>query len=217
VDNVTVLIVATQESDPPVGMMRLANWLATRQKTTVAVVRRGDLPVGHVASAGVDPSSTVLLGVNAGPDRRSAIEVATASPFPVWIVPMEVATLPRRAVLALDFSWRSVRAAKAALDLLERPAAAHMVSVGSQLEAGTTQPHVQLLFDAVEDSLGHPADVAITRHSLAGDVASAILTFAKINDADLIAIGRASRSHTGIAQTVVASAPCSLLIVPSPQ
>jgi nucleotide-binding universal stress UspA family protein len=208
VDNVTVLIVADPGSDPSVGMMRLANLLAARQKTTIAI--------GPWASAEMDAFSTILLGVNTVTDRRFAIEVAATSPFPVWIVPMGIVALPRRAVLALDFSWLSVRAARAALDLLERPAAAHMVSVGSQLEAGITQPHVQLLFDAVEDSLGHPADVAITRHYLAGDVASAILTFARTNDADLIAIGGASRSRNGIAHTIITSAPSSVLLVPSP-
>jgi len=189
-------------------MMRLANWLATSQKTTIEI--------GPWASTEMHASSTMLLGVSTAADRRFAIEVATTSPCPTLIVPSDIAALPRRAVLGLDFSRLSLRAAKAALDLLERPAAAHLVSVGSQREAGTFQPHLQLLFDALEDFLGHPADVAMTRHHLAGDVASAILTFAKSSGADLIAIGSPSRSRTSIGQTIIASASCSVFLLPSP-
>lgn len=166
----------------------------------------------------------LLIGMKSGSERRTAIRFVASAPIPVLAVPAHVAMEPRRALLALDFSKSSLHAATVALKMLAKPARAFMVSAGPSLVCQDPEPHIGLLFDTVQDVLGVDRQVAITRHTVAGEAAASLLRVADSEAVDLISVGRCGRSHATctkpgaigrVARAIVASAACGVLIAPS--
>lgn len=160
---------------------------------------------------------------------ETALKVARASHLPVLAVPDDDFGAPRHAVVAIDFSEGSVRAARAALRLL---------GDGGVLELAHVVPRDRLLFDAwvsqeeymrfVRHSLTRfrarlaiPEGVRVDDIVLSGDPARELLSYASRIDADLIAAG--SHGHGFVTRLVIGSvtmkllrmASCPVLVIPA--
>ena len=148
---------------------------------------------------------------------ETALKVARLSHVPVLAVPDGPVAMPRHAIVGIDFSEGSVRAAQAALRLLE---------AGGVLELVHVVPRERLLFDAwvsqeeymrfVHHSLTRfrarlsvPDDVRVESIVLSGDPAKELLTYARRMEADLIATG--SHGHGFVTRLVIGSVTTKLL------
>ena len=159
---------------------------------------------------------------------ETALKVVRLSRVPVLAVPERGAAVPRHAVVGVDFSEGSVRAARGALDLL---------ADDGKLELVHVIPRERLLFDNwvseedytryVRHSLNRfiarltvPSGVRVENMILSGDPAREIQSYASRAGADLIAMG--SHGHGFITRLVVGSvttkllriSTCAVLIIP---
>ncbi len=150
---------------------------------------------------------------------------------PVLAVSPALKSLPRRVVIAVDFSQASVAAMRAALMLLDTPATVYLVHVKVTAELPLTEfalwdreydVALPEAFDRVTAELDIPPGVRVERVILRGHTPRAILEFAESIDADLLVAG--SHGHGAIRRLIVGSVvthllrrtPCSILIVPRP-
>jgi nucleotide-binding universal stress UspA family protein len=170
-------------------------------------------------------ASLLLVGMKAGSERRTVVQFASSALIPMLAVPPHVVEQPQRALLALDFSESSLHAAAVALKVLAKPARAFMVSESPTVVREDPEPYIGLLFDAVENMIGVDREIAITRHTVAGETGAALLRVAASQSVDLISVGRCGRSHATctkpgaigrVARAIVASASCGVLIAASP-
>jgi nucleotide-binding universal stress UspA family protein len=239
-----ISLVATDGRESSAGALRLAEQWSSQSHGDIELVIVGDIGLsrrvqsllddvfatpphwphtivsGDVASAvalvsAARNASLVIMGAGGPSDRHITVETARRATVPILAVPARVRSLPRHAVLAVDFSTSSVRAAKVALPLLARPSRAQMVAIG---ESG---PHIELLLDAIEDTLGRPEHVEFDRYSARGEPVTEILRYTATRNADLIAVGRCGRSPKTcntpgalgrVAQALISTAPCSVLL-----
>ena len=159
---------------------------------------------------------------------ETALKVARASQVPVLAVPEYSTAMPMHAIVGVDFSEGSLRAAKAALQFLD---------VGGTLELAHVIPRERLLFDAwvsqeeylrfVRHSLTRfrarlaiPDSVRIEEAVLSGDPAKELVTYAARVGGDLIATG--SHGHGFVSRIVLGSvttkllrtANCAVLVIP---
>ena len=160
---------------------------------------------------------------------ETALKVARSSHLPVLAVPDDDFGVPQHAVVAVDFSEGSVRAARAALRLIGK---------GGVLELAHVVPRDRLLFDAwvsqeeymrfVRHSLTRfrarltiPAGVRVEDIILSGDPARELLSYASRVEADLVAAG--SHGHGFVTRLVIGSvttkllrmASCPVLVIPA--
>ena len=160
---------------------------------------------------------------------ETALKVARLSHVPVLAVPERGVTAPRHAVVGVDFSEGSVRAAQGALRLLAPDGLLELVHV---------IPRERLLFDAwvseadytryVRHSLNRfaarlnvPHAVRIEDVILSGDPAREIQSYAARAGADLIAAG--SHGHGFVTRLVIGSvttkllrmSTCAVLVIPA--
>lgn len=160
---------------------------------------------------------------------ETALKVVRLSQVPVLAVPERGVSVPRHAVVAVDFSEGSVRAAEGALRLLADDGLLELVHV---------IPNERLLFDAwvseedytryVRHSLTRfvarldiPAGVRVEHVILGGDAAREIQSYASRAGADLIAAG--THGHGFVTRLVVGSvttkllrmATCPVLVIPA--
>lgn len=240
---VSSIVVASDGRATSAGAMRLADRLAKRDGRTPELVTVGDAATGQRARTLLDtvvdvPSdwthtivagdaldaltridaSLLVIGLNVASPPRTVIGLAASAGVPVLAAPPRITELPRTAVLAVDFGRASLRAAKLAIQLLERPAHAFMVCAGT-----ARGPQVDVLADVFEDALALDRGVAVERRLVGGDPAAAILDVAIVERVDLIALGRHGLlTPTGIipsrlgpvAHAILREAPCSVLVAP---
>lgn len=160
---------------------------------------------------------------------ETALKVARSSHLPVLAVPEGNVAVPRHAVVAVDFSEGSLRAARAALRLVGGRGVVELVHV---------VPRDRLLFDAwvsqeeytrfVRHSLTRfrarlaiPSSVRAQDVVLSGDPARELVSYAARAGADLIAVG--SHGHGFVTRLVIGSvttkllrmASCSVLVIPA--
>ena len=160
---------------------------------------------------------------------ETALKVARLSHVPVLAVPERGAAAPRHAIVGVDFSEGSVRAAHGVLRLLPDDGLLELVHV---------IPRERLLFDAwvseedytryVRHSLNRfVARLKVSRRVrvedviLSGDPARELLSYASRADADLIAAG--SHGHGFVTRLLIGSvttkllrtANCAVLVIPS--
>ena len=148
---------------------------------------------------------------------ETALKVARLSRVPVLAVPEGGAAVPRHAVVGVDFSEGSVRAAQGALEFLADDGLLELVHV---------IPRERLLFDTwvseedytryVRHSLNRfaarlsvPSGVRVEDIILSGDPAKEIQSYASRAGADLIAAG--SHGHGFVARLVIGSVTTKLL------
>lgn len=190
----------------------------------------------HVIATMADAGHAQLVIVGIGRhelvDRmfgdETALKVARVSHVPVLAVPESFEGMPRRALVGVDFSEGSLRAALKAL---------HLLVHGGALELVHVVPRDRLLFDAwvskeeymrfVRHSLTRfrarltvPDGVLVEDVVLSGDPARELLSYAQRSGADLVAAG--SHGHGFISRLVLGSvttkllrtATCAVLVIP---
>lgn len=185
-------------------------------------------------------SATVVV-VGAAPHQRRrhivsgelASHVLRSADCPVLSVPPTFTRLPARAVAAVDFGPSSVRAAQAALLVLDPHGTlilTHVLptlivpSVLGSLRGDEPAMDVHDLFDRVRDELGPsvPDGVTLETRLITDDTVNGILSSAERVEADLIAVGTHgpglfARLFIGsVAGSVIHAADQTVLATPPP-
>lgn len=159
---------------------------------------------------------------------ETALKVARASKVPMLAVPESISAIPTHAIVGVDFSEGSLRAAKTTLKFL---------APGAVLELAHVIPRERLLFDAwvsqeeytryIRHSLTRfrarlavPESVRLEEVVLSGDPAKELESYAVRVGADLIATGShgdgfVSRLVLGSVTTkLLRTANCAVLVIP---
>ena len=215
------------------GAMYVAELLATRWGAAVEPLASTS-PEEIAERALSTDADLVLIGLgrrrisDQTPDDETALEVVRLTSAPVLAVPPRVRTLPTTAVVAIDFGEASIRAAQAALLVMDRPATMHLVHIDTTYEPlpgeviGPSARYAagfQAMFDLVERELRQPADVAFERVVVPlGDPVAELLGYASANAVELIVAGNNSKTlrerlRLGSVSTgLVRSAQCAVLV-----
>ncbi|HEX5632943.1 MAG TPA: universal stress protein, partial [Gemmatimonadales bacterium] len=157
-----------------------------------------------------------------------AAQVMRASPVPTLAVVSALRTLPRRVIVATDFSRASVRAAQAALQVtgddgeLLLVHVTHTAAVPDEDSEGTVLVRtlgVQEAFARLMRDLAPPSGISLVPTVLEGTAPAAVLLeLAARTAVDRGAIGAHRRPAVerfflgSVAQTVMREAPCSVLV-----
>jgi nucleotide-binding universal stress UspA family protein len=163
--------------------------------------------VGHVAEqiagaarelgvefivAGLGPHDVVNRALRG----EKALQLAQIASTPVLAVPATAETLPKRAVVAIDFSPTSVRAARMVAKLLTAGDTAQFVHVAPSAAkrsnasaSGSAASQVKGRLEEIAATIGLSQGVQLETVELYGTPAPALLDQAERVDADLIALG----------------------------
>ncbi len=188
--------------------------------------------MAHAEDVGAD---MVLMGLGRhGPMDRvfgteTTLQVLRLSHLPVLAVPEAATRLPDSAVLGLDFSLFSHRAAQAAIDILATPWEIHLVHVLSGMEFLPTLSEgwrgeyeaelTQRLSDFAAD-LGVPQGCRSHSHVLEGEPSHELLGFAEARQAGLLVAGSHGHSFVGrllmgsVSTRLIRAAQVPVLVVP---
>ncbi|HEU4566039.1 MAG TPA: universal stress protein [Gemmatimonadaceae bacterium] len=187
------------------------------------------------AEARARGSACILVGLAApGTPERAASEdmvlhLTSTADVPVIAVPAEYARLPARALVAMDFSETSRRAAAmtarllapgATLTLAHVEPEADLRALGHEGLAEIYERGVAGLFEELVAELRGESDAVIETVLLKGEAAPAVLDFAASRDYELIACGTQGESaldrhFTGSVSTaLLRGAPRGVLIAP---
>ncbi|HEY0972819.1 MAG TPA: universal stress protein [Gemmatimonadales bacterium] len=183
-------------------------------------------------------SRLIVMGIgrHAPIDRvfgsETALQTIRVADRPVLAVAPGFVELPRHAVVAIDFSPASVRAAEEALSILAeggklslvyvRPRDTDLVRLGSEILNWYDGERVTGLFDRLVASLQVPSSVTLERAVLTGEPADQVLGYADREGADLVATGSSGlgffdRLIVGsVATRILRRSTVSLLVVPRP-
>lgn len=160
---------------------------------------------------------------------ETALRVIRLSHVPVLAVPAEADDLPRVAVLAMDFSPFSARAARTARSVLKSPATVHVAHAISDIDflPGVSDAFEEEYGDEVADRLAtvirgleYPEGWTVRAHVLEGEAASEILALASREDADLVVSGSHGHSFMGrllvgsVSTRLVRGADAAVLVAP---
>ncbi len=188
-----------------------------------------------VSQAKEQNAECILLGLGRhGPMDRvfgteTALQVLRVSHIPVLAVPEDAETLPRSAVMGVDFSLFSHRAAKMAIGLLASPWEVHLVHVLSGMEFLPTLSEQwrvdyedELLQRLTEfgRELSPPPGCDTHFHILEGEPSHEILEFAQGRDPGLLVAGSHGHSFVGrllmgsVSTRLIRSATVPVLVVP---
>ena len=199
-----------------------------------------DVRIGPVASTIVaaavelDASLIVLgLGKHRPVDRLLGDEVAAQvvrrASIPVLAVPSDATAPLRRAVVGIDFSRASIRAARAAVTLATPPGHVWLAHVKAPLEIpsetyeGASVIYTQGVLSAfkkIEERLEEVDLLEVRPVVLEGKIADELLGFASSHRADLLVTG--AHGHTLVERLIIGSvttkvlraARCSVLVIP---
>jgi len=168
-------------------------------------------------------------------DDETTLTVARHARATVLGVVPDLRGLPRRAIVGVDFGPASVRAARAALDLLARPvsheqAALYLVYVDHRVDthaepetvgsAVIARLGVHAAFEQLVRELDAPANVRVECITRYGSPAPELLAVAGETESELIAVGslrheRVERWILGSVTTdVIRDGRCSVLVIP---
>ena len=206
--------------------------------------------IAHVARERRARMIVMGIGRHAPMDRvfgtETALQTIRVADRPVLAVAPNFAELPRRAVVAVDFSPPSVRAAEEALAFLAgggtlslvyvRPRDIDVVRVDDEIVPWHHGERVTALFERLVarlkapsarpehliGTLAAPPAVTVEPVMLVGDPATEVLSFAEREGADLIAAGSSGQGFFdrlivgSVATWLLRRSPVSLLVVPRP-
>lgn len=193
-------------------------------------------PASVIATAAQELEARMIitgLGHHGLLDRvlgENTLRIVRASRSPVLAVTDEVDTLPKRLVVATDFSIASLDSARAALRLFPSITTVYLVHVMSRLElppevfvtwSGLYGEPVARSFESLKSALELPAWITVETATLEGKAAYEILRFADKVGANLIATGSRgagfmSRLLVGSTATgIIRGANCAVLAVPA--
>jgi nucleotide-binding universal stress UspA family protein len=148
---------------------------------------------------------------------------------PVLAVEPSKTALPRRIVVATDFSPYSAYAARIALSFAAPDAIVYLAHVRPRAAAlgpafvlweRAYEEALPAIFARLRESLAPPPEMTIETMVLAGDPGSALLDLARTSGADLIVSGTHGRGFVdrlvlgSVAVDLLRGAPCSFLCVP---
>lgn len=161
---------------------------------------------------------------------ETALRIVRASKVPVLAVTTAFQELPKRAVIATDFSVASLDSAREALRLFPSITAITLAHVTSRLEvppgvfltpAGLFSEPISRSFERVSSALDLSPSITIETITLEGKPSREILRFARDAGADLIVTGSRgarlmSRLLVGSTATgIIRGADCAVLAVPA--
>jgi nucleotide-binding universal stress UspA family protein len=161
---------------------------------------------------------------------ETALHTLRLARIPVLAVPPDFTHLPKRVIVATDFSFASVRAAHLALRLVDTATIVYLVHVAPRMEL---QPEafaawmslygegVGPAFDRIRAELALPDRVVVESVSRQGKPSREILEFARSTQADLIVTGSrgaglVDRLLVGSTATgLIRGGHCAILAVPT--
>ena len=186
-----------------------------------------------IATAALARGAQVILvgrGQRGSSERASADErvmrLVRSVDVPVYAVDDAATGLAQRVVVAMDFSVHSVRAAQAALRLVDPNAVIALVHVWSRIGTipglGRTYEHaLPAMFDSVRVRLAAPPTIRLEPVALvSGNPGAAVCDYAEASGADLVVSsthghGVVTRLSLGsVAAQLLRDTPCSYLCVP---
>ncbi|HEX6927576.1 MAG TPA: universal stress protein [Longimicrobiaceae bacterium] len=165
-----------------------------------------------------------------------ALRVVRLTTVPVLAVPADTVALPARALVAIDFSEHSLRAARAALSVMSQPA--HIILAHVMWPAAEVGPFPSLAewrteyrrraeacLDELADGLSGGREVDVARVVCEGDPVQELLALASRLNVDLIAAGSHGHGYIGrvllgtVSRQLLQRARGMVLLVPpkSPQ
>jgi len=161
---------------------------------------------------------------------ETALRVTRATDRPVFAVSPSLNDVPRRAVVGIDFSRASLRAAHAAATMVADGGTLTLVHARPSLDVsaasddGIEMPYARGVTAALEGlcaaiAAAHPA-IQVKAERRDGDPAESVLNFALADKADFVAVGRHRRnaiSHAvlgSVATTLLRKAKVSVLVLP---
>lgn len=204
---------------------------------------KADVRLGSPAADVCDAARMIdatLIVVGASPHRRlrrvisgqRAAQILHRSTSPVLSVAPWLKTLPTTVVAAIDFNVSSLRAAQAAMLMMEKGGALTLLHVipsdfvfpTADLSNNILRTSIQKELDKIAHMLRKqgPAGVTVETVLVDGDAATEVLNAAERLDADLIAVGTRGGSAVrralvgSVATEVFHSALCSVLASPPP-
>ncbi len=160
---------------------------------------------------------------------ETALQVIRLSHVPVLAVPPDARVLPRKAILGVDFSHFSRRAASVALELLKPPCEAHLAHVMSGMEFLPTMPgtwrsdyegELEERVTELSKGLRVPGGCTLSIHLLEGEPAHELLNLAEEQKADLLVAGSHGLSFVGrllmgsVSTRLVRGAHIPVLVIP---
>lgn len=214
------------------GQLESVGGTATRWDLTVQAGVPGPRIVKHAEEIGAD---LILMGMGRhGPMDRvfgteTVLQVLRISHIPVLAVPETFASMPKNALMAVDFSLFSQRAARAALTVLESPWEVHFVHVLSGMEflptlseewRGDFRGELLERLDEFADYLPATKGCQTHLHVLEGEPSHELLGFANSREVDLIVAGSHGHSFVGrllmgsVSTRLVRTAQVPVLVVP---
>jgi nucleotide-binding universal stress UspA family protein len=160
--------------------------------------------------------------------RETSLRLIRLASVPVLAVPSDAWGVPHSALVGLDFTASSERAARAALDLLGREGTLYLAHVaprvsvpGSDSRGEPAEGEAALArIRAIEARLAVPRGVRVEHVLLYGEPATELLAFAEERRVQLVAAGNHGRSALGrlmlgsVSTRLVRSAHCWLLVAP---
>ncbi|MCJ7627724.1 MAG: universal stress protein [Longimicrobiales bacterium] len=180
-------------------------------------------------------AEAILMGIGGhGPmdkvfGTETALQVMRVSHIPVLAVPESFQKLPRSAVMGVDFSLFSQRAAQAAISLLATPWDVHLVHVLSGLEFLPTlsedwrENYEEEIANRLVDltvSFQTPDGCKTHVHVLEGEPSHELLAFADAKGVELLVAGSHGHSFVGrllmgsVSTRLIRSAKVPVLVVP---
>lgn len=163
-------------------------------------------------------------------DGDTALEVLRESDTPVLLASKDFSSMPKRVVIAVDFSPESMEAARAGLPLLSPGCVIHLAHVRPQVTifdgSGLWEEEYEKVaarqLQSFRQTLAAPSAMGVETTILVGNPAAALTDFANKIDADLIVSGTHGaglmrRIFIGsVASGLLKKSERSLLIVPKP-
>jgi nucleotide-binding universal stress UspA family protein len=158
-----------------------------------------------------------------------ALEVVRNAESNVLVVPPYVEPPIERAIVAVDFSQASVRAAIAALEMVDtggRLTLVHVESAARHLDGRDVRSEADVerrsrtLFARFLDALPNVPALQLDTITLRGDAVGALLRYTEEEEAQLIACGRRRQSLVkrllvgSVSTALIRGAPCCVLVAP---
>jgi nucleotide-binding universal stress UspA family protein len=128
---------------------------------------------------------------------ETAVKLAHHAPVPILAVPQDFVGLPSRAIAAIDFTPASMRAARAAADVLDSNGTLTLVHASSLVKLGSAEGSLtdvytagaQAKIEAERDSLRADTNCNIDAKLISDGATGALIELAERGECDLIALG----------------------------
>lgn len=163
-------------------------------------------------------------------DGDTALELLRESDTPILLASENFVSVPKRVLIAVDFSPESIEAARVSLPLLASDCVVHLAHVrpsvtifdGSGLWEDEYERVAVKQLEGFREALAAPSTMRVEKTILVGRPAAALSDYANKIDADLIVsgthgVGRMRRIFIGsVAGGLLRKSERSLLVVPKP-